>query len=129
LIFYWAPEWISVPSLGSPWENVTLFNFSGELLSSISVFDSTTSSVQIQNGESYSFRLYQNYPNPFNSHTVIKYEIPNESYVTVKLFIYRTKWILVDEFKTAVVIKAGEAEYLVRGIYFLSSRRFNDRER
>lgn len=51
-LFYWAPEWISVPTLGSPWENVTLFNFTGDLLSTISAFDSTTSSIQIQNSES-----------------------------------------------------------------------------
>jgi arabinogalactan endo-1,4-beta-galactosidase len=42
-LFYWAPEWISAPGLGSPWENVTLFDFSGELLNSISAFDSTLS--------------------------------------------------------------------------------------
>jgi arabinogalactan endo-1,4-beta-galactosidase len=28
-LFYWAPEYISVPKLGSPWENMTLFDFSG----------------------------------------------------------------------------------------------------
>ena len=124
-LFYWAPEWISVPSLGSPWENVTLFNFSGELLSSISVFDSTTSSVQIQNGESYSFRLYQNFPNPFNSNTVIKYEIPTESYVTLKLFdiLGNEVGILVDEFRTAGSYESEfEAEYLSSGIYFFILR-------
>ncbi|MFB0516613.1 MAG: glycosyl hydrolase 53 family protein [Candidatus Neomarinimicrobiota bacterium] len=34
-IFYWEPEWISVPELGSAWENVTLFDFDGETLESI----------------------------------------------------------------------------------------------
>jgi len=38
-LFYWEPEWISTPRLGSPWENVTLFDFSGELLKSISAFE------------------------------------------------------------------------------------------
>jgi arabinogalactan endo-1,4-beta-galactosidase len=28
-LFYWSPEYISAPALGSPWENMTLFDFSG----------------------------------------------------------------------------------------------------
>jgi len=37
-VCYWAPEYISVPGLGSPWENNTLFDFQGNALSSMSVF-------------------------------------------------------------------------------------------
>jgi arabinogalactan endo-1,4-beta-galactosidase len=39
-VFYWSPEYISVPPDGSPWENLTLFDFEGDLLRSIAVFDS-----------------------------------------------------------------------------------------
>ncbi len=38
-VFYWEPEWISSPSAGSAWENVTLFDFSGEVLGSVHAFD------------------------------------------------------------------------------------------
>ncbi len=38
-IFYWGPEYISVAPLYSSWENLTLFNFQGEVLNSIKAFN------------------------------------------------------------------------------------------
>lgn len=32
------------------------------------------------------FKLYQNYPNPFNPSTIISYEVPKTSFVTIKIF-------------------------------------------
>jgi arabinogalactan endo-1,4-beta-galactosidase len=96
-LFYWAPEWISVPTLGSPWENVTLFDFTGELLNSISVFDSIPSGIQPPELISDSFNLYQNYPNPFNSKTIINFSVPKESFITLKVFD-----ILANEITTLV---------------------------
>ncbi|NOG46895.1 MAG: T9SS type A sorting domain-containing protein [Calditrichaeota bacterium] len=37
-VFYWAPEYISVQPLGSPWENLALFDFEGNVLESMAVF-------------------------------------------------------------------------------------------
>jgi arabinogalactan endo-1,4-beta-galactosidase len=37
-MFYWAPEYISVPGVESVWENVTLFDFQGRALSSLDAF-------------------------------------------------------------------------------------------
>ncbi len=38
-LFYWAPDWISTPDFESPWENLTLFDFDGELLESVTAFE------------------------------------------------------------------------------------------
>jgi arabinogalactan endo-1,4-beta-galactosidase len=102
-IFYWAPEYISVPQLGSPWENLTLFDFTGELLSSIEAFDSTLSYLAPPNRLTDSFHLYQNYPNPFNSTTTINYEIQNHSYVVLKIYDLLGQMVgtLVNEYQSA----------------------------
>lgn len=46
-IFYWAPEFISVQPVGSPWENLALFNFQGEVLNSINAFNDIDTSGSI----------------------------------------------------------------------------------
>ena len=32
------------------------------------------------------YTLYQNYPNPFNPKTTIEYEVPEKSFVTIKIY-------------------------------------------
>ncbi|NWG26913.1 MAG: T9SS type A sorting domain-containing protein, partial [Ignavibacteriaceae bacterium] len=67
------------------------------------------------------FVLYQNYPNPFNPTTTIRFEIPEDSRVTLKIFN-----ILGEEVKTLVeeYREAGKhsvqfnANNLSSGIYF-----------
>ncbi|MDO9548634.1 MAG: dockerin type I domain-containing protein, partial [Candidatus Marinimicrobia bacterium] len=65
------------------------------------------------------YRLYQNYPNPFNSETVIRFELPKASQVTLELFdlLGRKVATLLDDNR-------------VPGIYDLSwnSRDVNGRE-
>ncbi|HLP16102.1 MAG TPA: glycosyl hydrolase 53 family protein [Bacteroidota bacterium] len=36
--FYWEPAYISVPPIGSSWEHLTLFDFTGSALSSVNAF-------------------------------------------------------------------------------------------
>jgi Zn-dependent metalloprotease len=68
-----------------------------------------------------SFDLTQNYPNPFNPTTVIKYKIPKNSFVTLKVFdvLGREIVTLVSEDKK---IGSYEIEYaatnLSSGIYY-----------
>ena len=46
-ICYWAPEWISTESFGSPWENLALFDFEGEVLESIQIFENVDTTITI----------------------------------------------------------------------------------
>ncbi|MCX6152429.1 MAG: glycosyl hydrolase 53 family protein [Ignavibacteriales bacterium] len=41
--FYWEPSYISVPPIGSSWENLTTFDFNGEALESLQAFQNIDS--------------------------------------------------------------------------------------
>ena len=73
------------------------------------------------NSEPHNFRLFQNYPNPFNPNTVIRYEIPNETFVIVKLYdlLGREIKTLVDEDERAGIHSYNfDGSELPSGIYF-----------
>lgn len=68
-----------------------------------------------------SYMLYQNYPNPFNPSTKIRYEIPKESFVTIKIYdvLGREVSTLVNEQKSAGYYNIEfNANNLASGIYF-----------
>ncbi len=68
-----------------------------------------------------SFSLSQNYPNPFNPSTVISYQLPLRSYVTLKIYdiLGREVATLVNEVKNAGSYSITfNASNLATGIYF-----------
>lgn len=74
------------------------------------------------------FKLYQNYPNPFNPTTKIKFEIPERSFVTIKVYD-----VLGNEVETLVneekLIGEYEVEFdatgLPSGFYFYQIKAAN----
>jgi len=77
------------------------------------------------------FALYQNYPNPFNPSTIVHYQIPVNSHVSLKLFdvLGHEVLTLVDEFQEAGYKSiAVNATGLTSGVYFcqLKSGNFVD---
>lgn len=83
--FYWEPDYISTSVFGSSWENLALFDFTGEVLSSIHTFEQETS-ISESPALINSFILFQNYPNPFNPSTKISFVLSCNS--NAKLTIY-----------------------------------------
>jgi hypothetical protein len=76
-----------------------------------------------------SFHLFQNYPNPFNPSTMIKYDLPKEGFVTLKIYniLGKEAKTLVSEYESAGTYNiAFNASDLPSGIYFyrLSSGNF-----
>ena len=68
-----------------------------------------------------SFELYQNYPNPFNPSTIIKYQVSNTEYVSVKIYdiIGKEVTVLVNEVKEPGTYEISfDAKNLASGIYF-----------
>lgn len=81
-----------------------------------------TTSLNDYPGEKYplNFRLKQNYPNPFNPVTVIGYEVPTYSFVTLKVYdlLGREAASLVNEWKQPGKYKAVfDASNLASGLY------------
>jgi hypothetical protein len=107
----------------------TSFTFGGSALgfSSQSFQSECYDITEINGGEKYpkEYTLGQNYPNPFNPSTTIRYQIPDRSFVTLKIYdlLGREVAALVNEEKPAGTYElTWNAEGLPSGVYFYQLR-------
>jgi len=90
---------------------------------------------EISNEIPNEFRLNQNYPNPFNPSTIIRFSIPEESFVTIKVFntlgeeitTLINENIIAGNYEVEFSAKGGSASggdaySLPSGIYFYQLR-------
>jgi hypothetical protein len=72
-----------------------------------------------------SYALYQNYPNPFNPSTVIRYQLPADDHVSVRVFdmMGREVAVLVEGRQKAGSYEVRfDAQGLASGVYFCRLR-------
>jgi len=71
-----------------------LFDINGRHIASVNWVHNTLPTV---------FSLRQNYPNPFNPETTIRYEMPEDSHISLKIFALNGQLVrtLVDAFSPA----------------------------
>ncbi|HLF13578.1 MAG TPA: T9SS type A sorting domain-containing protein, partial [Bacteroidota bacterium] len=128
IIYHWQNGWIPL---------VTLVDSSRSMASAhigeqgyYAVFLDSTSIIIDGIGQQFDelpqeFKLHQNYPNPFNPSTTIRYELPNASYVTLKVFNVLGQEVagLVDEEKPAGAYTMNlNASNLPSAVYFYRMR-------
>ena len=104
-------------------EDMYGLSYAGSSNNSSNISDCWNTSTAIDNSNSapLSFSLYQNYPNPFNPSTTIKYILPKEGIVTLKVFNVLGKEVktLTNEFEQAGTHNISfNASTLPSGIYF-----------
>jgi hypothetical protein len=79
----------------------------------------------------HKFELAQNYPNPFNPTTTIRYELPEESFVTIKVYdvIGNEIFVLVNDEKVAGRYEVDfDGKDLSSGVYFYTLKTANFKE-
>ncbi len=77
--------------------------------------------VEVKTQLPLKFLLSQNYPNPFNPNTTIRYQLPQNSFVTLKVFdvLGKEVSVLVNEVEDAGNHEVNfDASKLASGIYF-----------
>ncbi len=116
-VYNYQIEYIS----SQPWAINNVIVHPGETGVKVLLTNSQTAVEQLPGNLPTQFSLDQNYPNPFNPSTIIKYQIPNSNYVTLKVYdiLGREVCDLVNERQNAGYYSVEfDADKLSSGIYF-----------
>ncbi|NOY58561.1 MAG: T9SS type A sorting domain-containing protein [Calditrichaeota bacterium] len=95
-------------------------NSSEVFLLKINKWGGFTSVNLIENTRPTEFQLEQNYPNPFNNETVIRYQLPKNSHVTLNIYNMTGQKVrtLIDAFQTSGMHSVHlDAKDLASGLY------------
>lgn len=101
--FYWGVVYRFGYETDTNWYDVTEKRFLCDFTTGAVVAQSTNSVKEIQAEIPNGFVLNQNYPNPFNPSTTIRYAIPRQGFVSLKIYDLLGKEIatLVNEMQSA----------------------------
>jgi hypothetical protein len=85
-----------IPLEGNEVDNTSAINSNGVLYIGVhgadfynslwAISDTNLVDINFEYGDNFSYQLFQNYPNPFNPVTTIRFEIPYEQQVELKIF-------------------------------------------
>ena len=88
---------------------------------SIGKYELPISPILVEEETPVSFRLQQNYPNPFNPTTTIKYNLPQDSQVTLSIYNVSGQLVCIlnDEHQSAGKHEiTWDAKDMASGLYF-----------
>jgi len=94
--------------------------FSTVITKALAYFANPVNGIEDAGVNPFEFRLMQNYPNPFNPSTTIKFTVPKETKVSLKIFdiLGREAATLVNEIKQAGTYSVLFNSHLSSGAYF-----------
>ncbi len=105
-VFYWAPEWIAVSGLGSSWENLTLFDPTGNALVSLAALDpkSVVATESVQPAETPMSLVI--YPNPAADVIHVRYAVDHDRAVRFRIYDVLGR----ERIQTEAIVSFGGAE-------------------
>ena len=84
-VVYWAPEYVAVPGVGSPWENVALFDNTWQALPALQAFIPSGSVGIAKEPDTTRDIAFHLYPNPFTDHLTLDYTITIPTPITIEV--------------------------------------------
>jgi hypothetical protein len=107
--------------LGFPFETIYPQGLRTQVLGKVLNYFGTISSVSSPEQTPSTFALHQNYPNPFNPTTTIRYDLPNDAFVVIRIFNALGQIIdnLIDARQSAGQHAVSwNASHIPSGVYF-----------